>query len=109
MDIDQARAAHSALKEFFASHAKGRLESGDVQNVAQLCRQAARSVGDSECRHALGKIERYTELLSSAEREPRGNDYVRLRVQNALALLRSHLNGIEGGPRRYRQAPGAYS
>ena len=99
MDIDQARAAHSALKDFFASHAKGRLESGDAQSVAQLCRQAAKSVGDSECRNALGKIERYTELLSTTEREPRGNDYVRLRVQNALALFRSHLKGVEAARR----------
>jgi hypothetical protein len=99
MDFDQARAAHSALKDFFATHAKGRLDRGDVHNVAQLCRQAAQSVSDGECRDALGKIERYSELLSGGEHAPRGNDYVRLRVQNALALFRSHLKGIEAAQR----------
>jgi len=99
MDFEQARAAHSALKDFFASHARGRLERGDVNDVARLCRQAAGSVDDGECRRALGKIERYTELLSTTEREPRGNDYVRLRVQNALALFRSHLKDIEAARR----------
>lgn len=98
-DFDKARAAHKALKDFFARHPKGRLEREALDDVYDLCKQAATAVNDAECRHALRKIESYSLMLCSAE-PPRGADFVRLRVQNALASFRSTLRAIEAGSRR---------
>jgi hypothetical protein len=97
VDIEQARAAHSALKEFFASHPKGKLDPRTVGDVHALCRAAERAVPDADCRRAIRSIESYTELLSSRETAVRGADFVRLRVQNALASFRSKLKAIEAG------------
>lgn len=96
IDIEQARAAHLALKEFFAAHPKGRLDPAALLQVQALCRAAERAVPDLECRRAIRSIENYSELLSSRE-TPRGADFVRLRVQNALASFRSQLKAIEAG------------
>src|SRR5438034_2089731 len=95
VDFKQARAAHSALDEFFVSHPKGRLDPAAVNNVHALCRAAERAVPDADCRRAIRNIESYTQLLSSREPAMRGPDFVRLRVQNALASFRSKLNWIE--------------
>jgi hypothetical protein len=95
VDFKQARAVHSALNEIFASHPKGRLDPAAVSNVHALCRAAESAVPDPDCRRALRNIESYTELLSSREPNLRGPDFVRLRVQNALASFRSKLNWIE--------------
>ena len=39
-DFDKARAAHKALKDFFARHPKGRLEREALDDVYDLCKQA---------------------------------------------------------------------
>ena len=97
MNLEQARAVHSALREFFAAHPKGRLDPAALDNVQALCRAAASAVDDAECRRAIRSIENYSALLSSREAAPRGADFVRLRVQNALASFRSKLKAIEAG------------
>jgi len=97
INFEQARAAHLALKEFFAAHPKGRLDPAALVDVQSLCRQAENAVDDVECRRALRSIENYTELLTSREPAQRGADFVRLRVQNALASFRSQLKAIEAG------------
>ena len=48
-DFEQARAAHFALKEFFAAHPKGRLDRSVLDDVQVLCRAAERAVTDDEC------------------------------------------------------------
>lgn len=98
-DLDRARAAHSALKEFFAAHPKGRLDRTALDEAQVLCRAAVTAVSDAECRRAIRNIENYTELLSTSEPALRGADFVRLRVQNALASLRSNLKAIEAEQR----------
>lgn len=98
VNLERARAAHSALKEFFASRPKGRLQDDEARSVAHLCDEAADAVSDGECRIAIRKIAGYTELLSSAEATP-GADFVRLRVQNALASFRSYLKDLESAGR----------
>jgi hypothetical protein len=98
INFEQARAAHIALKEFFAAHPKGRLDRAAFDDVRALCRAAERAVPDVECQRAIRSIENYSALLSSGETVPqRGADFVRLRVQNALASFRSHLKAIEAG------------
>jgi hypothetical protein len=97
INFEQARAAHLALKEFFAAHPKGRLDPAAVLDVQALCRQAENAVGNAECRRALRSIVGYSELLMSREPAERGADFVRLRVQNALASFRSQLKAIEAG------------
>lgn len=97
INFEQARAAHLALKEFFAAHPKGRLDPAAFIDVQSLCRAAERAVPDPECRRAIRSIENYSELLSLREPPPRGADFVRLRVQNALASFRSQLKAIEAG------------
>ena len=98
INFEQARAAHLALKEFFAAHPKGPLDPAALVDVQALCRAAEHAVPDVECRRAIRSIENYSELLSSGERAPpRGADFVRLRVQNALASFRSQLKAIEAG------------
>lgn len=98
LDVERARAAHSALKEFFSSRPKGRLRGDEVRSVAQLCHEAASAISDVECRIAIRKIAGYSEMLSGTE-ETRGADFVRLRVQNALATFRSHLKDLQGARR----------
>lgn len=96
IEIEQARAAHLALKEFFAAHPKGRLDPAVLDHVQALCRAAENAVPDMECRRAIRSIEYYSALLCSEESTPaRGADFVRLRVQNALASYRSRLKAIE--------------
>lgn len=98
INFEQARAAHLALKEFFAAHPKGRLDRAAFDDVQALCRAAERAVPDVECQRAIRSIENYSALLSSGETAPRrGADFVRLRVQNALASFRSQLKAIEAG------------
>jgi hypothetical protein len=98
IDFEQARAAHLALKEFFAAHPKGRLDPAAFDDVQALCRAAEHAVPDPECRRAIRSIENYSALLSSSEAaSQRGADFVRLRVQNALASFRSQLKAIEAG------------
>ena len=95
IDFEQARAAHLALKEFFAAHPKGKLDPASLHEVQAMCRAAELSVPDAECRRAIRSIELYTEMLTSREPAQRGADFVRLRVQNALASFRSRLKAIE--------------
>lgn len=97
-NVERARAVHSALKEFFASKPKGRLHAEEVRDVARLCDEAASAVADRETRFAIRKIAGYSEMLTAAD-ETRGVDFVRLRVQNALASFRSHLKDLEGARR----------
>lgn len=97
IDFEQARAAHLALKEFFAAHPKGNLERHALEEVEALCRAAERAVPDVDCRRAIRSIKSYSELLSAAAPVPRGADYMRLRVQNALASFQSKLKAIEAG------------
>jgi hypothetical protein len=98
IDFEQARAAHLALKEFFAAHPKGKLDRAAFDDVQALCRAAELAVPDVECRRAIRSIEVYSALLSSGDTLPlRGADFVRLRVQNALASFRSQLKAIEAG------------
>ena len=97
INFEQARAAHLALQEFFAAHPKGRLDAAAFLDVKLLCQQAERVVPDVECRRAIRSIVNYSELLTSREPAERGADFVRLRVQNALASLRSQLKAIEAG------------
>lgn len=97
IDWEQARGAHLALKEFFAAHPKGRLEPELLVDAKALCRAAERAVPDLECRRAIRAIEMYAELLTAREPAARGADFVRLRVQNALASYRSKLKAIEAG------------
>lgn len=96
-DFDQARAAHSALKDFFAAHPKGRLDPATLGDIQALCRAAESAVSDVDCRRAIRSIENYSALLSSSEPPSRGADFVRLRVLNALASYRSKLKAIEAG------------
>jgi hypothetical protein len=98
IDLDRAHAAHSALKEFFAAHPKGKLDRTALHKIQALCQAAETAVSDAECRRAIRNIENYTALLHSSE-PPRGTDFVRLRVQNALASLRSNLRAIEARQR----------
>lgn len=97
IDFEQARAAHLALQQFFAAHPKGRLDAAALVDVQVLCRAAEHAVPDLECRRAIRSIENYSELLSASEPAARGADYIRLRVQNALASFRSKLKAIEAG------------
>ena len=94
-NIDQARAVHFALEQFFAAHPKGRLNAEALGDVQALCRTAESVVADSECRRAIRSIENYSELLTTREPAERGVDFVRLRVQNALASFRSKLKSIQ--------------
>lgn len=94
IDFQRARAAHSALKEFFAAHPKGRLERGALDDVYALCEEAASAVTDTECRKAIRKIEDYSAMLYASE-STRGADFVRLRVHNALATFSSSLRAME--------------
>ncbi len=94
IDFEQARIAHLALKQFFATHHKGQLDRDLLADVQALCRAAAHAVPDLECRRALRSIEIYAELLTVQGPASRGVDYVRLRVQNALASFRSQLKAI---------------
>jgi hypothetical protein len=95
INFEQARAAHRALEQFFAAHPKGRLEADALVDVQTLCRQAENAVDHVQCRRAIRSIENYSELLMSREPAQRGADFVRLRVQNALASFRSQLKAIE--------------
>jgi hypothetical protein len=97
INLEQARAVHSALREFFAAHPKGRLDPAALGDVQALCRAAESAVADAECRRAIRSIENYSALLSSSEPAARGADFVRLRVQNALASFRSKVKAIEAG------------
>jgi hypothetical protein len=56
-------------------------------------------VSDDECRRAIRSIERYSALLCASEPPRRGADFVRLRVQNALASFRSNLRAVEARQR----------
>jgi hypothetical protein len=94
-DIDQARAVHSALEQFFVAHPKGRLNADALGDVQALCRAADSVVADTECRRAIRSIENYSELLTARDPAQRGVDFVRLRVQNALASFRSKLKVIQ--------------
>ena len=96
-NLEHARAVHSALREFFAAHPKGRLDPAALDHVQALCRSAENAVTDVECLRAIRSIESYSALLSSSEPVVRGADFVRLRVQNALASFRSQLKAIEAG------------
>ena len=96
-NFEHAHAAHSALKEFFAAHPKGRLDPAVLNDVQVLCRAAENAVADADCRRAIRSIENYSTLLSAKEPPARGADYVRLRVQNALASYRSKLKALEAG------------
>jgi hypothetical protein len=93
-DFEKAHAAHSALQQFFAKHPKGPLERSALDDLHALCNEAVRAVSDAQCHAAIRKIETYSAILSSAE-SPRGADFVRLRVQNALASFRSTLRAKE--------------
>jgi hypothetical protein len=93
-NFDKARAAHSALQDFFAKHPKGQLERSALNDLHALCEEAANAVSDAACRAAIRKIEIYSVILSTAE-TPRGADFVRLRVHNALASYRSTLRAQE--------------
>ena len=96
IDFEQARAAHRALEQFFAAHPKGRLEPDALVDVRVLCRVATNAAPEAECRRAIRSIENYSDLLSSGDTaRVRGADFVRLRVQNALASFRSKLKAIE--------------
>ena len=95
IDFQQARAAHRALEQFFAAHPRGRLEPDALVDVQRLCRAASGAIDDVDCRRAIRSIENYSELLSSAETARVRADFVRLRVQNALASFRSKLKVIE--------------
>lgn len=95
INVEQARAAHHALKEFFATHPKGKLDLAAFDGVQALCRAAELALPDAECRRAIRSIELYSEMLGSREPVERGADFVRLRIQNALASLRSRLKAIE--------------
>ena len=96
-NIDRARAVHFALEQFFAAHPKGRLNADALGDVQALCRAAEDVVADTECRRAIRSIENYSELLTARDPAERGVDFVRLRVQNALASFRSKLKSIEAG------------
>jgi hypothetical protein len=45
IDLDRARAAHSALDEFFAAHPKGKLDRVAEDEIRGLCRAARISSG----------------------------------------------------------------
>ena len=96
-NFEQARAAHYALEQFFAAHPKGRLHPDALGDVQALCRVAESVVADTECRRAIRSIENYSELLTARDPALRGVDFVRLRVQNALASFRSKLKSIQAG------------
>lgn len=95
LNFEQARAAHHALREFFAAHPKGKLDRAALDDVQALCRAAERAAPDVECRRAIRSIELYSEMLTSREPAQRGADFVRLRIQNALASFRSQLKALE--------------
>jgi hypothetical protein len=97
IDFEQAHATYLALKEFFSAHPKGRLDPAALLDVLALCRRAENAIADVECRRAISSIQNYSELLTSREPSERGADFVRLRVQNALASFRSQLKAIEAG------------
>ena len=94
-NLDEARAAHCALTDFFAAHPTGRLDVSALGNVQALCRVAERAVPDLECQRAIRSIEYYSALLHASDTANRGADFVRLRVQNALASFRSQIKAIE--------------
>src|ERR1044072_1347723 len=94
-NFEQARAAHYALEQFFATHAKGKLNADALGDVQALCRGAASVVADNECPPPIRSIENYSELLTARDPAERGVDFVLLRVQNALASFRSKLKRSE--------------
>lgn len=96
-NFEQARAAHYALEQFFVAHSKGKLNADALGDVQALCRAAESVVADTECRRAIRSIENYSELLTARDPAERGVDFVRLRVQNALASFRSKLKAIQAG------------
>ena len=100
-NFDDARAAYCALKAFFTAHPKGRLDSAAFQSVQALCKAAERTAPDLECQRAIRNIVTYSALLHSTDAVPRGADFVRLRVQNALACFRSQLKAIEAASDRH--------
>jgi hypothetical protein len=98
-DFNRARAAHSALQDFFAAHPKGKLERSALEHIHGLCHAAENAVSDDECRRAIRSIERYSALLCVSDPPRRGADFVRLRLHNALASFRSNLRAVEARQR----------
>jgi hypothetical protein len=91
IDFQHAGATFLALSRLFAT-ITGRLDSSAFDRVQQLCHEAARAVPDIECRRALRNIEIYSALLSSSQSEaPGAVEFLRRRVQHAVALLASKL------------------
>jgi hypothetical protein len=96
VDFQHAGATFHGLQQLFAAHPKGKLDRAAFHRVQVLCREGARLVSDVECRRALRNIEVYSALLSSSESEaPCAAAFVHLRVQHALALLRTKLQVLE--------------
>src|ERR1044072_5542655 len=83
-NFEQARAAHYALEQFFATHAKGKLNADALGDGQALRRGGESGVAGSECRRAIRRIKNNNELLTARDPAERGVDFVRLRVQNAL-------------------------
>ena len=67
-DFNRARAAHSALQDFFAAHPKGKLERSALEHIHGLCHAAENAVSDDECRRAIRNIERYSRCSARPSR-----------------------------------------
>jgi hypothetical protein len=75
-NIDQARAAHFALEQFFADHPKGKLNADALGDVQALCRAAESVVADTECRRAIRNIENLQRVAHRSRSAERGVDFV---------------------------------
>jgi len=101
-DLDQARALHGALREAFAAHRGGTADAEAQRKVNLLCDAALRAMHDLETRVAIRSVQKYSLLLFSddghqewAQGSMSGADFIRLKILNALALLRARLARLE--------------
>ena len=101
-DLDQARALHAALVEFFAARAGGRDDAAALAHVSSMCEAVIVAVNDLECRVAIRGIESLARLLFSDEGHlaidigsMRGTKALRYQIFNALSAFRGRLEALE--------------
>ena len=102
-DIEQARRHHGDMKEVFAHHRADWTARGDeLRRVEELCREAASSINDPQCREEMGIVGDYAaELFARGEHRKwesesmSGAEFLRLQILKALDSFHSRLYSIE--------------
>jgi len=102
-DLEQARGCHAALKSIFSFHRTDWGERLDVlREVEDLCRQAAGTLDDAQCREEMGIVADYAaEIFSRGEyrkwesESMPGAEFLRLQILKALDSFHSRLYSIE--------------